>query len=48
LLPGNENYLCQGYRQYFGHVAADMDFMAQELLAGRAPANIMDRKATAT
>lgn len=48
LLPGNGNYLCQGYRQYFGHVAADMDFMAQELLAGRAPANIMDRKATAT
>ena len=35
------NYLCEGYRQFFSHVAADMDFMAAELRAGRAPANIM-------
>lgn len=35
------NYLCQGYRQYFRHVAPYMDFMKRELLAGRAPANIM-------
>jgi uncharacterized protein len=35
------NYLCPGYRQFFSHVAADMDFMAAELRAGRAPANIM-------
>lgn len=37
------NYLCPGYRQFFAHVAADMDFMAAELRAGRAPANIMNR-----
>lgn len=35
------NYLCAGYRQFFAHVASDMDFMAHELAAGRAPANIM-------
>ena len=35
------NYLCEGYRQFFAHVAADMDFMTAELRAGRAPANIM-------
>ena len=39
------NYLCTGYRQFFSHVAADMDFMAAELRAGRAPANIMLRTA---
>lgn len=38
------NYLCQGYRQFFQHVAADMDFMRAELDAGRAPANIMELK----
>ena len=38
------NYLCRGYRQFFAHVAADMDFMKSELDAGRAPANIMGRK----
>lgn len=37
------NYLCSGYQHFFGHVAADMDFMAAELAAGRAPANIMYR-----
>ena len=37
------NYLCEGYRRFFAHVAADMDFMLAELRAGRAPANIMKR-----
>ena len=37
----NHNYLCDGYRQFFGHVAQDMDFMKRELEAGRAPANLM-------
>ena len=41
--PG-KNSLCGGYRRFFGHVAADMDFMRDELQAGRAPANIMERK----
>jgi uncharacterized protein len=35
------NYLCAGYRQFFRHVASDMDFMKAELDAGRSPANIM-------
>ena len=35
------NLLCRGYRQFFAHVAADMDFMKAELDAGRAPTNIM-------
>ena len=30
------NYLCEGYLQFFTHVAADMDYMATELRAGRA------------
>ena len=38
------NYLCEGYRRFFAHVAPDMDFMASELRAGRAPANIMAAK----
>ena len=38
------NVLCAGYRQFFAHVAADMDFMKREIDAGRAPANIMGRK----
>lgn len=36
------NYLCAGYRRYFSHVAPAMDFMAAELAANRAPANIMN------
>lgn len=36
------NYLCKGYYQYFEHVAPYMDFMKKELLAERAPANIME------
>jgi len=35
------NYLCEGYHQFFAHVAADMDFMKAELDAGRSPANLM-------
>lgn len=35
------NYLCEGYRMFFDHVAPYMDFMAAELKAGRAPANVM-------
>ena len=36
------NYLCKGYRQFFAHVAPYMDFMKQEYLAQRAPANVME------
>lgn len=36
------NYLCKGYYQYFDHVAPYMDFMKKELLAQRAPANVME------
>ena len=35
------NYLCKGYYQFFDHVAPYMDFMKKELLAERAPANVM-------
>jgi len=35
------NYLCDGYRSFFAHVAPYMDFMAAELAAGRPPANVM-------
>lgn len=37
------NYLCEGYKQFFAHIAADMDFMKVELDAGRSPANLMYR-----
>ncbi len=30
------NHLCEGYYQFFTHVAADMDYMAAELRAGHA------------
>ena len=36
------NYLCNGYLQFFRHVAPYMDFMAEEWRAERAPANVMD------
>lgn len=36
------NYLCRGYRQFFQHVKPYMNFMASELKAGRAPANVMN------
>ena len=35
------NYLCEGYRSYFRHVASAMDFMANELAEGRPPTNVM-------
>ena len=35
------NYLCKGYYQFFDHIAHYMDFMKKELLAERAPANVM-------
>jgi len=35
------NYLCEGYRMFFTHIAPQMDFMARELAAGRPPANVM-------
>lgn len=35
------NYLCKGYRQYFAHVAPYMDFMKNELVHQRPPANVM-------
>lgn len=35
------NYLCEGYRQFFAHVAPHMDFMKAELAAHRPPSNIM-------
>lgn len=36
------NYLCKGYKKFFGHVKPYMDFMKAELAAERPPANIMD------
>ena len=35
------NYLCAGYKSFFNHIDPYMRFMADELRAGRAPANIM-------
>lgn len=35
------NYLCEGYYNFFMHVAPYMDYMKQELLQDRPPANIM-------
>lgn len=39
--PG-KNYLCSGYRKFFEHVAPYMDFMKNELLHQRPPANVME------
>jgi uncharacterized protein len=36
------NYLCEGYRLFFAHIAGPMEFMVRELRAGRAPANVMN------
>lgn len=36
------NYLCKGYYQFFSHVAPYMDFMKQELMNKRPPANVME------
>ena len=35
------NYLCEGYRQFYHHVAPYMDFMAHEFSMQRPPANVM-------
>jgi uncharacterized protein len=35
------NYLCAGYKYFFNYIDPYMRFMADELRAGRAPANIM-------
>ena len=35
------NYLCAGYKMFFRHVDPSMRYMAAELAAGRAPANVM-------
>jgi uncharacterized protein len=35
------NYLCTGYRAFFNHIDRPMRIMANELRAGRAPANIV-------
>lgn len=35
------NYLCEGYKMFYHHVAPYMDFMARELQNRRAPANVM-------
>ena len=40
------NYLCEGYRQYFSHVAPYMDVMKHLLGEKRPPAEIMDMLAT--
>ena len=37
------NCLCEGYQLFFSHIAEPMEFMARELQAGRAPANVMKR-----
>lgn len=36
------NYLCAGWKMFYGHVAPYMDFMKHELLNERAPANVME------
>jgi uncharacterized protein len=35
------NYLCPAYKRFFSHIDPCMRFMAAELAAGRAPANVM-------
>ena len=35
------NYLCEGYRNFFAHVAPYMEFMKTELANNRPPSNIM-------
>lgn len=36
------NYLCAGYKEFFRHIDGPMRFMAHQLQAGRAPADIMN------
>lgn len=37
------NYLCEGYRRFFAHVADDMDFMRRQLEAKQPPSLVMER-----
>lgn len=37
------NYLCKGYKIFFGHTSPYMKFMANEIKFGRPPSNIMTR-----
>jgi len=37
------NYLCEGFRAFFGHVGPSMEFMADELRAGRPAGGVMRR-----
>ncbi|WP_156812233.1 anaerobic sulfatase maturase [Alloscardovia criceti] len=37
-----QNYLCPGYKKFYGHIRPDIVAMARLLRAGRAPAEIMD------
>lgn len=39
------NYLCAGYLRFFTHIAQGIDTMANLIRAGRAPADIMGRRA---
>ena len=36
------NFLCEGYRRFFAHVAPYMDFMAEEWLSDGSPALVME------
>jgi len=36
-LPDRENYLCEGYHQFFAHVAPTMDLMAREWIEHHLP-----------
>ena len=36
------NYLCKGYHKFFKHIAPYMDFMKNELMNERPPANVME------
>lgn len=38
--PG-KNYLCEGYRMFFRHIAPYMDFMKKEYMNQRPPSNVM-------
>ena len=35
------NYLCEGYKMFYKHIAPYMQFMANELAVKRSPANVM-------
>jgi uncharacterized protein len=39
--PGRLNYLCEGYKAFFSHIDAPMQFMAAAIRARRPPSDIM-------